>query len=111
MAVVIKIKKSETADDAPTTSDLAVGEVALNTADKKIYVRDSSDSIINVSNYSEGDVSLIFPTGDWGSVANALSTDAFGQLVDKIYDLKGDYTSVNPTIKMRVATEDLGAFS
>ena len=111
MAIVIKIKKSETADDAPTTSDLAVGEVALNTADKKIYVRDSSNSIINVSNYSEGDVSLIYPTGDYGSVANALSEDAFGQLIDKIYDLKGDYTSVNPTIKMRVATEDLGAFS
>ena len=111
MAVVIKIKKSETASDAPTTSDLAVGEVALNTADKKIYVRDSNDSIINVSNYTEADQSLIFPTGDFGSVANALSTDAFGQLVDQIYDLKGDYTSVNPTIKMRVATEDLGAFS
>lgn len=111
MAVVIKIKKSETASDAPTTSDLAVGEVALNTADKKIYVRDSNDSIINVSNYTEADQSLIFPTGDYGSVANALSTDAFGQLVDQIYDLKGDYTSVNPTIKMRVATEDLGAFS
>ena len=111
MAIVIKIKKSETADDAPTTSDLAVGEVALNTADKKIYVRDSNDSIINVSNYTEADQSLIFPSGDYGSVANALSTDAFGQLVDQIYDLRGDYTSVNPTIKMRVATEDLGAFS
>ena len=111
MAVVIKIKKSETASDAPTTSDLAVGEVALNTADKKIYGRDSNDSIINVSNYTEADQSLIFPSGDYGSVASALSEDAFGQLIDKIYDLKGDYTSVNPTIKMRVATEDLGAFS
>ena len=55
MAIVIKIKKSETASDAPTTSDLAVGEVALNTADKKIYVRDSSDSIINVANYVEAE--------------------------------------------------------
>jgi len=63
MAVVIKIKKSETASDAPTTSDLAVGEVALNTADKKIYVRDSSDSIINVSNYTEADQSLTLPSG------------------------------------------------
>jgi len=109
MAIVIKIKKSETANDAPTTSDLAVGEIALNTADKKIYVRDSADSIINVANYVEADLSLVFPTGDYGSVANSLSEDAFGQLIDKIYDLKGDYTSVNPTIKMRVATEDLGA--
>ena len=111
MAVVIKIKKSETASDAPTTSDLAVGEVALNTADKKIYVRDSNDSIINGSNYTEADQSLIFPSGDYGSVASALREDSFRQLIDKIYDLKGDYTSVNPTIKMRVATEDLGAFS
>ena len=39
MAVVIKPKKSETASSAPTTSDLAAGEIAVNTADQKIYIR------------------------------------------------------------------------
>jgi hypothetical protein len=45
MAIVIKPKRSETASSIPTTSDLEVGEFAINTADKKLYVRDSSDNI------------------------------------------------------------------
>lgn len=104
MATVIKIKKSETASSAPTTSDLVAGEVALNTADKKLYVRDSNSSIITVANFTESDQSLVFPTGDYGSVATSLSTDAFGELLDQIYDL-------NTAIKYRLATEDLGALS
>ena len=39
MATVIKLKKSETASAVPTTSNLVAGEVAINTADQKIYVR------------------------------------------------------------------------
>ena len=53
MATVIKLKKSETASSVPTTSNLAVGEVAVNTADQKIYVRDSSDNIVTVANKGE----------------------------------------------------------
>ena len=45
MAVVFKPKRSETASSVPTTSDLAVGEIAVNTADQKLYVRDSSNNI------------------------------------------------------------------
>ena len=104
MATVIKIKRSETASDAPTTSDLVAGEVALNTADKIAYVRDSSNQIIKFANYTDADESLTFPTGDWGSVASSLSTDAFGQLLDKEYDM-------NTSIKYRLATEDMGSDS
>ena len=53
MATVIKLKKSETADSVPTTSNLEVGEVAVNTADQKIYVRDSSNNIVTVANKGE----------------------------------------------------------
>ena len=49
MATVIKLKKSETASSVPTTSDLAQGEVAINTVDKKMYVRDSNNNIIQVA--------------------------------------------------------------
>ena len=97
MATVIKIKKSETASSAPSTSDLVAGEIALNTADKKLFVRDSNDSIITVANFTESDQSLVFPTGDYGSVASALSTDAFGELLDQIYDL-------NTAIKYRITS-------
>ena len=53
MATVIKLKKSETASSVPTTSNLAVDEVAVNTADHKVYVRDSSDNIVVVANKGE----------------------------------------------------------
>ena len=53
MATVIKLKKSETASSVPDTSDIVVGEVAINTADQKIYVRDSNDNIVTVANKGE----------------------------------------------------------
>ena len=53
MATVIKLKKSEVASSVPTTSDIVQGEVAVNTADQKIYVRDSSDNIVVVANAGE----------------------------------------------------------
>ena len=53
MATVIKLKKSEVAASVPDTGDLVVGEVAINTADQKIYVRDSSDNIVTVANKVE----------------------------------------------------------
>lgn len=49
MATVIKLKKSETLSSVPTTSDLAQGEVAINTVDKKMYVRDSNNNIVQVA--------------------------------------------------------------
>ena len=48
MPIVIKPKKSETASSIPSTSDLATGEIALNTADDKIYTKDSNGAIIVV---------------------------------------------------------------
>lgn len=48
MAAVIKPKRSGTASSVPTTSNLADGELAINSADKKIYIR-SGTSIIAVA--------------------------------------------------------------
>ena len=46
MSTVIKLKRSESAGSAPTTSDLEVGEVAVNTADQKIYMRASTGVVV-----------------------------------------------------------------
>ncbi|MDB4681321.1 hypothetical protein OAE88_00275 [bacterium] len=54
MATVIKLKRSETASSVPGTSDLQVGELAINTSDKKIYVKDSGNNIVEVANQSTG---------------------------------------------------------
>ena len=49
MASVIKLKRSTTSSSVPTTGDLADGEVAVNIADRKIYVRNGA-SIVEVAN-------------------------------------------------------------
>ena len=52
MAQTIKLKRSSVAGNIPSTSDLALGEVAINTADGKMYIKksvDGTDSIIDLS--------------------------------------------------------------
>ena len=51
MAVNLKLKRSHTHSTLPTTSDLVEGEFAVNTYDRKLFMRDGSNSIINVSNH------------------------------------------------------------
>ena len=48
MSIVIKLKKSELESHKPTTSDIAVGEVALNSLDQRLFTRDASDNIVMV---------------------------------------------------------------
>jgi len=113
MAVIIKPKKSETSGSAPTTSDLAAGEIAVNTADKKIYIRDSSSNIVTLAQYGEFDESLVYPggsTADFGNLTDS-TEDAFGMSLLTTYDCKGDHTAVTPSIKFRTATEDHGTLS
>jgi len=53
MAQTVKLKRSNTADAVPTTSQLASGELAMNTRDGKIYMRkyidgtNANDTIID----------------------------------------------------------------
>jgi len=50
MAQTIKLKRSSTAGKVPTTSNLALGELAINTSDGKIFFEknDGSDSIQSI---------------------------------------------------------------
>ena len=71
MAIVLKPKKSETASAVPTTSDLAVGEICVNVADRKIYTRKSNNSIVVVGSHIETDVGGTSVGGDvTGTVSN-----------------------------------------
>ena len=71
MAIVLKPKKSETASVVPTTSDLAVGEICVNVADRKIYTRKSNNSIVIVGSHIETDVGATSVGGDvTGTVSN-----------------------------------------
>ena len=65
MASVIKPKRSSVANTPPTTANIQQYEIAINTADQKIYTRTGSDAIItigagNISGLS--DVAVSSPT-------------------------------------------------
>ena len=71
MAIILKPKKSETASAVPTTGDLAVGEICVNVADRKIYTRKSNNSIVIVGSHIETDVGGTSVGGDvTGTVSN-----------------------------------------
>jgi hypothetical protein len=58
MAQTIKVKRSAVAGKAPTTSDLELGELGLNTYDGKLYAKkdDGTESIVELSGVSDSAV-------------------------------------------------------
>ena len=57
----IKLKRSHTISVIPDTSDLIAGEVALNTVDKKFYVRNDSSQVVTLANHyaTDFDVNVV----------------------------------------------------
>lgn len=49
MPNIIKPKRSSVVGKIPTTSDIEVGEIALNMADSILYFRNTSDEIKSIS--------------------------------------------------------------
>lgn len=84
MAAVIQLKRSSSAGVAPATSDLVLGELAVNTYDGRVYLEknDGTASIVEVgSNPATFSVNsaYTFPTSD-GSANQVLVTDGSGAL-------------------------------
>ena len=107
MASILKIKRSAVQGKAPTTSDLQLGELALNTRDGKIFSSDgssvfeigSNNSISKVGTLTVGNTSpFTFPTTD-GLAAQVLETDGSGSLswVDKDSLTRKTFTQFNFT--------------
>ena len=51
----IKLKRSDIPTVVPSDNDLQVGEVAINTADQKMYVKDGFENVIEVANKGVSD--------------------------------------------------------
>ena len=49
MATTIKHKRSSVAGNAPSASDLDVGEIAINLADQKIYTKTAGGAVIELA--------------------------------------------------------------
>lgn len=81
MAQIIKLKRSSTPGSVPTTSSIEYGELAINTADGKVFFRKSDDSIqtvvsTNTTDAIAGDVNITgsvtasFFVGDGSQLTN-----------------------------------------
>jgi hypothetical protein len=49
MSNTIQIKRSSTAASVPTAGQLAVGELAVNLADKKLFTKDASNAVVELT--------------------------------------------------------------
>jgi hypothetical protein len=49
MANTIKLKQSSVANKVPLATDLAQGELAINTFDEKLYTKNSSGTVVHLS--------------------------------------------------------------
>jgi hypothetical protein len=121
MANIFKPKRSNTAASVPTTSDLVDGEMAVNTADKIIYVRQGTN-IVGVANYSaaisdgdKGDITVSSSGATWtidnDVVSNAklanVSTSTFkGRITAGTGDPE-DLTGTQATSLLNVFTSSL----
>ena len=81
MANTVKLKRSATPAQAPTTGQLDLGEVAINTYDGKMYIKkdDGTASIVEIGAGGSGtvtSVSVSTANGVSGTVANATTTPA-----------------------------------
>ena len=85
MTTIIKPKRSNSAGSAPSQSDLAIREIAVNAVDKIIYMRNGAGTVVGVANFT-GE-STNFPDGDYGDFSTA-ANDAFGQAVQGTYDCR-----------------------
>lgn len=56
MAQTIKLKRSATAGNVPSTSDLALGELAMNTTDGAIYMKKNVSGTESIEHINRGSV-------------------------------------------------------
>jgi hypothetical protein len=77
MAQTIKLKRSSVSGNTPGTSDLELGEVAINTYDGKMFIKknDGSDSIVEIGG-SSGTVTEAFKTIAVSGQSNVVADSA-----------------------------------
>jgi hypothetical protein len=83
---VVKLKRSSVAGKIPQTTDLNLGELALNTYDGRIYLKKSVESVETVV--------ALQPFPDGGITGQVLSLDSSGNLTWSTASGTGTVTSI-----------------
>jgi hypothetical protein len=71
MSTVVQVKRSETLGAEPTAGDLAVGELAINMADKKIFSKKTDGTIVALGGVEVND----------GSTTASVATISFADTI------------------------------
>lgn len=104
MAQTIKLKRSSVAGRVPSTSDLALGEIGINTTDGKAYLKKSvsgSESIVEITGAGAGGASDSFKTiavSGQSSVVATNSTDTLEIIAGNNISLTTNASSQTVTI-------------
>jgi hypothetical protein len=76
MSTIVQIKRSETPGAAPTGVDLAIGELAVNLVDKKIYSKKTDGTVVGL-----GGVAVNDGGADAGVTTISFADTIFGDFV------------------------------
>ena len=112
MANTIQLKRSAVPAKVPTTGDLALGELAINTYDGNLFIKknNGSDSIVKIAN---ADLSNVAPSsaGILVSTGSGLAYRSIAGDGVAISVTLADGTSGNPTVQFNPAVVSLSLFS
>ena len=92
----------------PTTSDMEEGELAVNTADQKIFMRDNNNAIVEVANASGSaadDITLGDAAVTLATSSGDITIDAQGSDTDIIFKGTDNTTDITP---LRLDMSDAG---
>ena len=62
-------KSNAVAGTVPSTSDLAVGELAVNLVDRKLFTKDSTNAVVEIVGSSDANLK------DYGAVGDGVTAD------------------------------------
>jgi len=95
MSTVVQIKRSETTGAEPTSSDLAVGELAVNLVDKKLFSKASDGTIVTV-----GGVAV-----DGGTGETSVTTISFADTAFSDFDVDTTTTPGTAIVRLNQLTD------
>jgi len=116
MASTVQLKRSALSGKVPDTGSLALGEVAINTYDGKIYFKksgsvESIEGIVTTNSVTTGSITLL-GTGSFGVVKGSIEATngvVSGSSQITISDTTG-FTTFSASIETRISLIDGGTY-